>query len=149
MNINYLAPLYDKHLEQLYNEISAYYNEADLWLIKGEISNSAGTLCLHLIGNLNHFIGAKLGNSGYIRDRDAEFSDRDVPREKLLQEITSIRKLVKETLAGLPAEAEDNAFPGEGFFADKTVGFVLLYLTSHLAYHLGQINYHRRLIAAG
>ncbi len=75
-----LAKLYDRDLQKLRNEIDVYENEADLWIIKSEINNSAGNLCLHLIGNLNHYIGHQLGETDYVRNRPLEFSDKNVPK---------------------------------------------------------------------
>ncbi len=73
-----------RDLNKLKEEISLYKNENDLWAVKGDVKNSGGTLALHLIGNLKHFIGAQLGNTGYIRNRDKEFSDKNIPKEKIL-----------------------------------------------------------------
>ena len=68
-----LSSFFRKDLSKLIGEIDLYKNETDLWKIKDGISNSGGNLTLHLIGNLNHFIGATLGNTGYVRERDKEF----------------------------------------------------------------------------
>ena len=64
-----------------------YKNEEDVWKIKEGISNSAGNLTLHLLGNLNHFIGATLGNTGYVRERDKEFSLKNIPRIQLVEDL--------------------------------------------------------------
>ncbi len=77
--IETLSQLFLRDLEKLKTEISSFKDEKKIWEISGEIKNSAGNLCLHLCGNLQHFIGAVLGNSGYIRNRDAEFSRKNVP----------------------------------------------------------------------
>jgi hypothetical protein len=68
-----------RDLEKLKTEISSFKDESNLWKISGDIKNSAGNLCLHLCENLQHFIGAVLGNSGCVRNRDAEFSRKNVP----------------------------------------------------------------------
>ncbi|HCX22935.1 MAG TPA: DinB superfamily protein, partial [Cytophagales bacterium] len=73
-----LAELFTRDLNRLIKELEQYPNEEQLWVVTEGINNSAGTLTLHLIGNLNHFFGAILGNTGYIRNREAEFSDRNI-----------------------------------------------------------------------
>lgn len=143
---NTLSELFQRDLRQLANEINLYTNEADLWIIRGEISNSAGNLCLHLAGNLNHFIGATLGNTGYVRDRPIEFAAKDVPREVLLEQIADVIQVVTNTLSTLSEADLQLDFPLEKRGAIVTTEHMLLHLYGHLSYHLGQINYHRRLI---
>ena len=111
------------------------------------VKNSAGNLCLHICGNLQHFIGATLGNSGYIRKRDAEFSRKNVPAKLLVDEIETTIKVVEKTLNELKEEDLQNTFPINVFGYEMTTGFFLVHLAGHLNYHLGQINYHRRLLA--
>src|SRR3982750_2278937 len=96
-----LAEVYERDLDKLKTEIQSYAEDADLWTTSDGISNSAGNLCLHLIGNLKHFFGAVLGETGYVRDRDAEFENKNVPRSELLAEIDAARNIVLGTLAGL------------------------------------------------
>lgn len=141
-----LPELYERDLLKLKEEISLYKSEADLWLVKNEISNSAGNLCLHLIGNLNHFIGATLGNSGYVRTREVEFSSKNIPVKKLNTEVDEVIKIVMDTLGKLSNTDYEKDFPL--LKHDKVVSteHMLLHLLTHLSYHLGQINYHRRLI---
>ncbi len=142
----HLQDLFKRDLARLAGEISAYQSPENLWRTDGQISNSGGNLCLHLVGNLNTYIGGILGNSGYVRDRPAEFADRDVPVPQLLSAIAGTRRSVEETLAGLqPAQLEE-IYPVQVFAEKMTTGYFLLHLTTHLAYHLGQINYHRRLL---
>lgn len=141
-----LSQIFTRDLTKLKGELSAYTNEADLWKVTDGISNSAGNLTLHLIGNLNHFIGATLGNTGYVRNRDAEFALKDVPREQLLADIDAVIAVVTNTLAQLPAEDLEKEFPLELGGNRYPTEVFLLNLLSHLNYHLGQINYHRRLL---
>ena len=117
-----------------------------MWAIKGDIKNSAGTLALHLIGNLKHFIGVQLGNTGYVRQRDKEFSDRNVPKEKILTEIDEVISIVKRSLSNLKEEDLSKEYPIKFLEEKRTLGYILLTLSTHLNYHLGQINYHRRLL---
>lgn len=80
-----LTKLFNRDLDKLKEEIELYNNEKDLWLIKNEINNSTGNLCLHLEGNLNHFIGTVLGKTGYIRQRDLELSLKDIPKNRIVE----------------------------------------------------------------
>lgn len=141
-----LTSLYERDLLKLKDEVSAYANEADLWKKPGDMPNSAGNLCLHLNGNLQHFFGAVLGGTDYIRDRDAEFSQTGVPRETMLADIDKTREVVKITLAKLTDDDLAASFPIEVFGHPMTTGWFLTHLSTHLTWHLGQINYHRRII---
>ena len=143
-----LAELYERDLAKLRDEIEAYASEADLWKTSDGVSNSAGNLCLHLTGNLNHFFGAVLGNSGYVRDRDAEFANKHIPRSELVSGIDSAGYVVFSTLAELTEEDLDKPYPIEVFGHPMTTGYFLVHLATHLNYHLGQINYHRRLLGS-
>jgi hypothetical protein len=137
-----------RDLDILEKEINTYADEASLWRVERGIANSAGTLCLHLCGNLQHFIGAVLGSTGYVRNRDYEFSARGLPKSHLLSEIAAARKAVEKTLSGLSPERLGQDFPIEMFGGRQTTTFMLLHLAGHLNYHLGQVNYHRRLLAS-
>lgn len=141
-----IIELFERDLLQLKEQIRLYGNESDLWVVKADISNSAGNLCLHLIGNLNHFIGAVLGETGYIRDRDFEFAAKDVPRALLLSRIDETMEVVKNTLQQLPDDCFEDNFPVEKRGQIVKTDHMLVHLYGHLSYHLGQINYHRRLI---
>src|SRR5437870_12899107 len=96
-----LLELYERDLNKLKAEIEQYADEADLWKKPGDVPNSAGNLCLHLTGNLQHFFGTVLGGTDYVRDRDAEFSSSGVPREQMLTDIDTTLNVVKTTLANL------------------------------------------------
>jgi len=146
MVIDSLKKLFDRDLDRLKNELSNYKDESSLWVMKKNISNSAGNLALHIIGNLNHFIGGVLGENGYVRDRDAEFSKKDVPVNDLLQNIDEVKTTIYNTLEGISEEELLENFPINVFGYEMTTLFFLMHLHSHLTYHLGQINYHRRLI---
>ena len=141
-----LSKLYDRDLLKLKSEIEAYKNEADLWLVKAEISNSAGNLCLHLIGNINHYIGHQLGGTDYQRNRPLEFSEKNVPRAVLIEKIEATRAMLQLILANLSSETLSHNHTEEFYGGKDSNEFFLIHLLSHLNYHLGQINYHRRLI---
>ncbi len=110
------------------------------------IANSAGNLCLHLIGNLNTYIGAELGKSNYIRHRELEFSLKNIPRQELILNIENTKNVVLNALSNLNDDNLNNEYPLLVFEQKTTLGYFLIHLTTHLTYHLGQINYHRRLL---
>lgn len=141
-----LTQLFTRDLGKLKEEINSYTNEADLWKIDGKIVNSGGNLALHVVGNLRHFFGAVLGGTGYIRDREAEFSSKGVPRSEILTGIDAALTEVNATLQGLDETAYASIYPIEVFGEPMTTGYFLTHLGAHLDYHLGQINYHRRLL---
>lgn len=146
MTTTILAEFFERDLKKLQEELAAYQEEATLWHLAGEISNSAGNLTLHLIGNLNHFIGATLGDTGYIRDRDAEFILKNVPRDTLLAGLEQTIQMVKNTVLSLNDPLLSEIYPLEKHGQTVTTAYMLLHLLTHLNYHLGQVNYHRRLI---
>ncbi|MEP7075694.1 MAG: DUF1572 family protein [Acidobacteriota bacterium] len=139
---------YEQVLNKLKAEVEQYASEDDLWKTTGEIPNSGGNLTLHLIGNLNHFFGAVLGDSGYVRDRDTEFADKNVSKEKLIVEIAATFPAVKNTLEKLTPEDFAKIYPIEVFGHTMTTEYFYTYLVGHTYYHLGQINYHRRLLSS-
>ena len=146
MITNALIELFERDLQRLKNEIELYKDEDNLWVLKEGISNSAGNLCLHLLGNLNHFIGATLGHTGYVRYRDDEFSLKNIPRQDLITNIENCRLVVRTTLLKLTVEDLAKEFEQKVFDKPVTTEMMLMHLTTHLTYHLGQINYHRRLL---
>ncbi|ATP56075.1 DinB superfamily protein [Pedobacter ginsengisoli] len=142
-----LKSLFVRDLNKVKLEIEQYQNEKNIWKTENSISNSAGNLCLHLAGNLNTFIGAELGKTGYIRNRELEFSLKDVPRGELIRQIEDTIKIVADSLDQLTEDDLEHNYPEVKVLEnDKSVKYMLIYLSSHLAYHLGQINYHRRLL---
>jgi uncharacterized damage-inducible protein DinB len=143
--INSVHELLLRDLNKLRQEINAYTADDKLWIIAGDIKNPAGNLCLHLCGNLQHYIGAVLGQSGYVRNRDAEFSTHGLSKAALLKEIDATLSIVPKTLADLNPALIDHQYPEDVFGKPMTTGHFLIHLAGHLNYHLGQINYHRRL----
>ena len=131
-----LRQIFKRDLQKLKIEIEAYKDESNLW----------ANLCLHLIGNLNHFIGAEFGKTGFVRDRPLEFSDKDVPREILIQKINETIDVVDLSLGKIPEEKLQEEYPIIVFTEPMSNEYFLIHLAAHLSYHLGQINYHRRLL---
>ncbi len=143
-----LTTLFEKDLNILIREVESYSEESDLWKTAPGITNSAGNLALHLAGNLQHFIGAILGGTGYVRNREAEFSDRNVPKAKILQDIQKTIGVVSATLSKLNDQEINDVYPIEVFGKPMTTLHFLVHLEGHLNYHLGQVNYHRRLLTS-
>lgn len=142
-----LIEFFERDLNKLKDEINLYSDENRLWIIEAEISNSAGNLCRHLLGNLNHFVGALLGKSGYERDRPGEFSAKNASRAELIAGIEKTIEVVKNSLNQLSNEDFEKDFPVSKHEKIVKTDFMLLHLLTHFNYHLGQINYHRRLIS--
>ncbi len=140
-----LQIIFERDLNRLKKELEAYNDEANLWLIEKSISNSAGNLALHLVGNLKTFIGAAFANSGYIRQRDLEFSQKNVPRTEILTMIDETMEQVNKGLSQITEETL-KAPCQHKFMGEKTNEYFLIHLMAHLSYHIGQINYHRRLL---
>ncbi|WP_431162802.1 DUF1572 family protein [Flagellimonas beolgyonensis] len=141
-----LQSLFKRDLEKLKTEIEQYSTEANLWRTDKSITNSAGNLCLHLIGNLKAFIGAGMAKTDYIRDREFEFAGKDVPKSTLLQQIDETMVVVEKGLDTLTDETLSGDFPIQIWGKPTGMEFTVIHLLSHLNYHLGQINYHRRLL---
>lgn len=135
-----------RDLGKLKQELLAYRNEQRIWALEGGIANTAGNLCLHLVGNLNNFIGKELGGTGYVRHRDLEFSLKGVSREELVKKIEDTIAMVESSLDKLSPADLQQAYPVIVFEKTVTVEYMLLHLITHLTYHLGQVNYHRRLL---
>ncbi|GAB2570740.1 DinB family protein [Spirosoma areae] len=146
MIIQTLKVLFHRDLERLKNEITLYRDEKIIWYVDKGIANSAGNLCLHLIGNLNTYIGAELGKTGYIRHRELEFSLKDVPREELLEKVDATIDVVDKSLTNVTDAQLDAEYPLLVFTEKTSTGYFLVHLATHLTYHLGQVNYHRRLL---
>ncbi len=141
-----LNSIFKRELIKLKTEIELYKDESNLWRVEKNITNSAGNLCLHLVGNLNTYIGAILGKTSYARDRDAEFSLKNIPRKELIQKIEETILVVDQVMRQLTSTQLEKEYPIIVLKESTSTGFFLVHLVSHLTYHLGQINYHRRLI---
>ncbi|RYG10467.1 MAG: DUF1572 domain-containing protein [Chitinophagaceae bacterium] len=146
MTIKNLQLLFERDLKKVKSEIESYTDEQNLWRIDHGISNSAGNLCLHLIGNLNAYIGVGLANTSYIRNRALEFSLKNIPRAELVKALENTIKVVADGFNNLKQDQLDKDFPLVIWDKPTETEYTLLHLLTHLNYHLGQINYHRRLV---
>ncbi|MGC3943691.1 MAG: DUF1572 family protein [Chryseolinea sp.] len=146
MAISTLKKLFARDLSKLRTEIASYKHEANIWKIEKNIANSGGNLCLHLVGNLNTYIGKELGGTNYVRDRPAEFALKDIPKARLLMMIDDTMKVVDAALDHVSEEDMQQQYPILVFEEMTSTEYMLIHLATHLTYHLGQVNYHRRLI---
>lgn len=146
MLLTSLHTLFQRDLQKLKQEIELYQQESNIWKVEPNITNSAGNLCLHLVGNLNQFIGKILGGTDYVRNREAEFADKDVPRTALVGMVEETIQVVAASLKKVSPEQLREPYPLEVFGYPMTTEFFLVHLAMHLDYHLGQVNYHRRLL---
>lgn len=141
-----IQKLFVRDLKKLHAELSAYQQEEIIWHTEKAISNSAGNLCLHLVGNLNAFIGATLGNTGYIRNRDEEFSLKGLPKKELLEKVEATIRMIQDVMPRLSELDLQTEYPLLVLAEKTSIEYFLVHLAAHLSYHLGQVNYHRRLL---
>ena len=144
MLIETLKLLFKRDLHKLKSEIELYQREESLWVVEKKIPNSAGNLCLHLIGNLKTYIGAEIGKTDYVRNRESEFLLKDIPKTKLIKMIEETMVVVETSLDKVAEAALEDEYPLLVLQTKTPTGYLLVHLATHLAYHLGQINYHRR-----
>jgi len=146
MTPEYVVRVLVRDVNAVRRELEAYPDEASVWALPPGVANSGGTLALHIAGNLQHFFGAVLGGSGYKRDRAAEFAKRNVPRSALIVELEAAIVGVGLGMSQVSEARLAEEFP-EAIAGHRIVtGEWLIHLVSHTGYHLGQIDYHRRLV---
>lgn len=146
MKVAWIAAAFARDLKSLKREIAAYPDERAMWKVVPGISNTGGNLALHLAGNVRYFIGAVLGANGYIRDRNGEFNRKDVPRAEVLTEIEAAFAAMQKGLGHVSEADFGKPFSQPIGGQQLTIGDALLHLVTHLTYHLGQIDYHRRIV---
>jgi len=143
---NVLAGFYERDIRKLIEEINLFKDEENLWRTQGSVKNSCGNLALHIIGGLNHLIGATLAHTGYVRNRDQEFTKKGVARKDLVVQLEELIQMINKTINSFAPEELGVEYP---IFFDKpktSNGYVLVQLLAHLNYHLGQVNYLRRVL---
>src|SRR6266478_3636919 len=143
---DWITNVITRELKALRREIESYPSDGDLWEIQAGIANPGGNLALHLAGNLQYFVGNVLGKNGYVRNRDAEFGDKDVPRAELLREIDNAIAAVEMGMRSINEADLATPFPEAVGGVNSTTGAFLAHFATHLAYHLGQVDYHRRIM---
>jgi hypothetical protein len=143
---DWITNVLTRELKALRREIESYPTEHDLWAIPAGIANPGGNLALHLTGNLQYFVGNVLGKNGYVRNRDSEFGTRDIPRADLLREIDNAIAAVELGMSKIREEDLAKPFPEKVGGVSSSTGAFLAHFATHLAYHLGQVDYHRRML---
>lgn len=138
--------LFIRELEKLAKQIRSFKLESNIWLVKGDVKNTSGNLCLHLVGNLNNYLGHKLGGTDYVRDRVFEFEGKGVSREELLLMIEDAKGMIALTFESLDNDSLDSIYPEEVLGYEMSSRYFITHLLSHFSYHLGQIDYLRRMI---
>ena len=142
---NTIANFYERDIRKLIEEVNLFRNEEDLWRTRGSVKNSAGNLVLHIVGGLNHRIGVILAQTAYVRDRDQEFISKGVERKDLVVQLEALIPMINKTLDALTLEDMEAEYPIFFDYPNATTSYVLLQLLLHLNYHLGQVNYLRRI----
>jgi len=143
---NVLVNFYERDIRKLIHEVNLFNNEEDLWRTQGSVKNSCGNLVLHIIGGLNYLIGTTLAHTGYIRDRNQEFIRKNVEKNELIAQLEELIPMINKTVNALNREDMEAEFP---IFFDQpktSTSYVLVQLLLHLNYHLGQVNYLRRIL---
>ena len=143
---DWLTTVMTRELKALRREVQSYPDDADMWEILPGIANPGGNLALHLAGNIQYYLGNVLGKNGYVRNRDAEFGSRDLPRQQLLSEIDNAIAAVQKGMASLSDADLEKPYPEAIGGVSSTTGAFLAHFAVHLAYHLGQVDYHRRIL---
>ena len=143
---NDLQALFRRDLDKLIAELELFESDAALWVVAAGVSNAAGKLVLHIVGNLNHFIGVGLGGTDFRRDRPAEFASRDIPKRQLILQLEETKTMLTTVLPQLNAARLEGIYPEEVLGYPITTRYFLIHLYGHLNYHLGQVNYLRRVL---
>jgi hypothetical protein len=138
MNAEYYTEIYLRDLQKLHDEIQAYPNDETLWAVKEGISNSGGNLCLHLVGNLQHFIGATLGHNGYVRNRDKEFGDKGLTKHELIVLLHGVQGMLQSVLPKLTQADLDKEFPFD-FMGKRSTGWYLNQFLVHFITTWGRL----------
>jgi len=141
-----LAALFGRDLSRLRQEIAFFPDDATLWAVRPGVTNPAGNLALHVEGNLREFVGRQLGGIAYTRTRPLEFSMKDLPQADLAARLASLETEIPGVLAELTDDVLAATYPENVLGEPVSTRQFLIHLHGHLTYHLGQINYLRRIL---
>ncbi len=135
-----------RELQGFIREVEAFPSDDSVWHTRRGVTNSAGNLTLHVCGNLQDFVGRVLGGTSYVRNRELEFSQREGTRASLVAELRTTIGVIESVLPELTDQAMAGDYPMP--LGGKTVNTTafLVHLAAHLAFHLGQAGYLRRVI---
>jgi hypothetical protein len=141
-----LAFLFSRDLTRLGQQIEAFPNDETLWETLPGVLNPAGNLALHIEGNLLEFVGRQLGKLPYKRNRELEFSLRGMSRHEIGTRIARLRESIPAVIQDLSAEQMEMEYPEVVLEVATTTRQFLIHLYGHLNWHLGQIDYLRRIL---
>ncbi len=144
-----LADLFRRDIARLGQQVNGFPDDSTLWAILPGTTNSAGNLALHVEGNLREYIGRQLGGVPYERRRPLEFSSTGLTRGELAGRVTALQTLIPEIVLGLTEQVLDAPFPEEVLGIPLSTRQFVIHLLGHLNYHLGQIDYLRRIVTEG
>jgi hypothetical protein len=133
-----------RELEGFEREVSLYPDDESLWKTMPGVTNSAGNLAMHVAGNLQHYVGTVLGGTGYVRNRDAEFSRRSGTRAEVVTELRKAASVVRDVLPKISEEKISGDFPEAVMGMKFRTSPFLIHLCAHAGFHLGQAGYLRR-----
>src|SRR2546430_15182523 len=141
-----IAQLLSRELEGFKRELALFPDDETVWTTVPGVTNSAGNLALHVAGGLQYLVGALLGGTGYVRNREAEFGRRSGTRSELVAELDKAAAVVREVLPRLPESALAAELPEPVMGMRFRTDLFLLHLCAHAAFHLGQAGYIRRIV---
>lgn len=144
--LNDIRLLLVRDLETMTREISMFPDDETIWETPEGITNPAGTLTLHVCGNLKHYVGAVLGGTGYVRNRPAEFSERSSSRQALIDEINETIEIIEDVVPTISESELNSVYPEQVGGFDQNTRLFLIHLCTHLAHHAGQTGYLRRIL---
>ena len=140
-----LAWLFSRDLARLKKQIDEFADDDGLWTVLPGVTNSAGNLALHLEGNLREYVGRQLGGIEYQRKRDLEFSQKGLTKTEILSRLTELGQVIPSVIESLTSEQIDSEYPSVVLDAPMSTQQFLIHLYGHLNWHLGQIDYLRRM----
>jgi hypothetical protein len=135
-----------RELEGFKRELALFPDDESVWSTATGVTNSAGNLALHVAGNLQHFIGTVLGGTGYVRNRELEFSQRSGPRENIYAELDAAIAVVRRVLPPIGDDRLERDFPETLMGMTFRTSTFLVHLCAHAGFHLGQAGYLRRIM---
>ena len=148
MLANDLVVLFVREIETVQREVEMCPDDVSLWKTAPGVVNAVGNLGAHLAGNVQHFIGAVLGKSGYVRNRDYEFSRREGTRAEIIADLQAAIDAVKKYLPAMSDADLEREYPEEVGGVKLRTSLFLMHLASHAAFHMGQADYLRRTLNA-
>ena len=146
---HWIGLMITRELETFARELELCENDSVVWATRPGVTNSLGTLTLHICGNLQYFIGRQLGQTSYVRNRDHEFSARDIPRQDLVDLVQTTLGVVRKVMPSVTDAQLAQEFPEAVGGVKMLTGVFLIHLVAHTAMHLGQADYARRIVTGG